>query len=81
MSDVTTRLLDDYNSSREQVRACAWAVVSALIGRFYASFRNGVSLRAILVLLTRIDCGGCSPVANEVRYAGLMDNSREENDP
>ena len=31
-------------------------------------------------LTTWCDCGGRSPVANEVRYIGLMDNSREEND-
>ena len=29
---------------------------------------------------TWCDCGGRSPVANEVRYVGLMDISREEND-
>lgn len=29
---------------------------------------------------TWCDCGGRSPGANEVRYVGLMDISREEND-
>lgn len=29
---------------------------------------------------TWCDCGGRSPAANEVRYIGLMDISREEND-
>ncbi len=29
---------------------------------------------------TWCDCGGRSPAANEVRYVGLMDISREEND-
>ncbi|SCM66622.1 transposase [Donghicola eburneus] len=29
---------------------------------------------------TWCDCGGRSPWANEVRYVGLMDISREEND-
>lgn len=29
---------------------------------------------------TWCDCGGRSPGANEVRYIGLMDISREEND-
>lgn len=29
---------------------------------------------------TWCDCGGRSPGANEVRYVGLMDKSREEND-
>ena len=29
---------------------------------------------------TWCDCGGRSPAANEVRYSGLMDESREEND-
>ena len=29
---------------------------------------------------TWCDCGGRSPEANEVRYVGLMDKCREEND-
>ncbi|MBQ2261815.1 MAG: transposase, partial [Loktanella sp.] len=37
-------------------------------------------VQAFSPISTWCDCGGRSPEANEVRYIGLMDISREEND-